>query len=77
MSTAPEVVSVVQLSVSASLPVASSRQAPTLGLDAWTMRTLDHAAELALDQVRGRGRSGPRGRKADRIVAQGLSRRPP
>jgi hypothetical protein len=78
MSTAPEVVSVVQLSVSVSRDSLWRRAAKLrhLGLDVWMMRTLDHAAELALDQVRDVGGAVPVDARSTASLRQDLSRRP-
>jgi hypothetical protein len=61
VSTPPEVVSVVRLSVNVSRDSLWRQAAKVrhLGLDAWINRTLDHAAELALDQVRDVGEAVP------------------
>ncbi|MEN3281013.1 MAG: hypothetical protein V7607_2153 [Solirubrobacteraceae bacterium] len=56
-SSPPEVMNMVRLSVNVSRQSRWQRAAAVrqLDLDAWIMRTLDHAAELALDEGRDAG----------------------
>jgi hypothetical protein len=75
----PEVMNIVRLSVTVSRESLWQRAAKVrhLGLDAWIMGTLDHAAERALDQVGDVGEAIPEGANLTASLEQDLSRQPP
>jgi hypothetical protein len=79
MSSQPEAVSVVRLPVDPSRDSLWRRAAKVrhMGLDAWIIRTLDDAAELALQQIQNVGEALPEAAHPTAPLGQGLSRRRP